>query len=172
MLRGARSVACPLLSVSQLIEQYQLPAVDLLKVDVERAELEVLRGVEGGWKLSDSARHHAFGPAASAAAASRSTGPPLPRPHPPCCLFTSCFPLPASCFLQHHSNPAANMLGVLGCAADRHWPLVRQAALEVHAADLEEVLEILRYRAGFLSVVVEQEAALAGTSLHAVYCRR
>lgn len=49
---------------------------------------------------------------------------------------------------------------------------MRQAALEVHAADLEEVVALLRRQARFSSVVVEQEAALAGTSLHAVYCRR
>lgn len=47
MLSGAQRLACPLVSVSQLIRQHRLAAVDLLKVDVERAELEVLRGVEG-----------------------------------------------------------------------------------------------------------------------------
>ncbi|KAL4854432.1 31-O-demethyl-FK506 methyltransferase FkbM [Chlorella vulgaris] len=101
MLGAAVTVRCPLVSVSQLIRQHSLGAVDLLKVDVERAELQVLRGVE-----------------------------------------------------------------------DQHWPLVQQAALEVHAADLGEVLRILRSEAGFTRVVVEQEAALAGTSLHAVHCTR
>jgi hypothetical protein len=49
---------------------------------------------------------------------------------------------------------------------------VRQAALEVHGSNLEEALGILRGPAGFSSVVVEQDVALEGTSLHAVYCRK
>lgn len=48
MLGAAGTVRCPMVSVSQLIRQHSLGAVDLLKVDVERAELQVLRGVEGG----------------------------------------------------------------------------------------------------------------------------
>jgi hypothetical protein len=47
MLGGAQQQRCRLVTVSGLIREHQLQAVDLLKVDVERAELEVLRGVEG-----------------------------------------------------------------------------------------------------------------------------
>jgi hypothetical protein len=47
MLGAAQTVACPLVSLSQLIEQHGLATIDLLKVDVERAELDVLRGVKG-----------------------------------------------------------------------------------------------------------------------------
>ena len=56
--------------------------------------------------------------------------------------------------------------------AASHWPLVQQAALEVHETSLQEVLAVLRGPAGFSTVVVEQEAALAGSSLHSVYCHR
>lgn len=47
LLGGARQCRCRLVSVSQLILEHRLTAVDLLKVDVERAELDVLQGVEG-----------------------------------------------------------------------------------------------------------------------------
>jgi len=46
MLGTAQTVQCQLMSVSQIMAQEQLTVVDLLKVDVERAELEVLAGVE------------------------------------------------------------------------------------------------------------------------------
>lgn len=36
---------CQLCTVSDLIQEHGLPRVDLLKIDVERAELDVLRGV-------------------------------------------------------------------------------------------------------------------------------
>ncbi|GAB4819450.1 hypothetical protein N2152v2_006496 [Parachlorella kessleri] len=50
---GRRQVTeCPLCTVSDLIDDYSLTKVDLLKVDVERAELEVLRGVsQRHWPL-------------------------------------------------------------------------------------------------------------------------
>ncbi|KAF6259530.1 S-adenosyl-L-methionine-dependent methyltransferase [Scenedesmus sp. NREL 46B-D3] len=46
MLRQAAAVPCRLLTVSQLIEQHALGRVDMLKIDVERAELQVLQGVQ------------------------------------------------------------------------------------------------------------------------------
>jgi FkbM family methyltransferase len=50
MLRGAREVRCDVVTVSQLVEAMaaHVPGftrVDLLKIDVERAELDVLRGI-------------------------------------------------------------------------------------------------------------------------------
>ena len=45
MLASRREEQCQLRSVSQLIEELALPRIDLLKIDVERAELDVLRGV-------------------------------------------------------------------------------------------------------------------------------
>jgi FkbM family methyltransferase len=46
-LRGER-VVCPLKTVSQVIREEGVERVDLLKVDVEKSELEVLEGVEDG----------------------------------------------------------------------------------------------------------------------------
>eukprot|EP00850_Spirogloea_muscicola_P015214 SM000115S23893 [mRNA] locus=s115:35527:38871:+ [translate_table: standard] len=45
MLGKQSKVSCPLLSLSDIIIQEDLTQIDLLKVDVERAELDVLRGV-------------------------------------------------------------------------------------------------------------------------------
>lgn len=45
MLGRRRLVECPLRTLSDLIAQHSLQRVDLLKVDVERAELDVLRGL-------------------------------------------------------------------------------------------------------------------------------
>jgi len=53
MLGSAQTYACPLLTVQQIVQQQGLTCIDLLKVDVERAELDVLQGVGGmaglGW---------------------------------------------------------------------------------------------------------------------------
>ena len=46
MLSGARVVKRPVVTVSDLIEAHGLDSVDLLKIDVERAELDVLNGVD------------------------------------------------------------------------------------------------------------------------------
>ena len=46
MLSGARVVKRPVVTVSDLIEKHGLDSVDLLKIDVERAELDVLNGVD------------------------------------------------------------------------------------------------------------------------------
>ena len=52
MLSGKQQFTCKLVTVSELIRQHQLKGVDLLKVDVERAEVEVLRGVcEKHWPI-------------------------------------------------------------------------------------------------------------------------
>lgn len=37
---------CPLRSVSSIIREYHVPQIDLLKVDAERSELPILRGIE------------------------------------------------------------------------------------------------------------------------------
>ena len=45
MLSGARRVSRPVCSVSDVVDAHGLDVVDVLKIDVERAELDVLRGV-------------------------------------------------------------------------------------------------------------------------------
>jgi 31-O-methyltransferase len=42
---GRECVQCRLTSVSHLLRRHGISSVDLLKIDVERAELDVLRGV-------------------------------------------------------------------------------------------------------------------------------
>lgn len=50
----AESFECPLLSVSDIIRENHLQRVDLLKVDAEKCELEILRGIEPQhWPLID-----------------------------------------------------------------------------------------------------------------------
>jgi FkbM family methyltransferase len=50
LVRGARQVRCEVRTVSDVIAEHRLDRVDLLKVDVEGAELDVLRGVsEPDW---------------------------------------------------------------------------------------------------------------------------
>jgi FkbM family methyltransferase len=44
-LRG-RPVKCPVRTVSDVVREYALPRIDLLKVDVERGELDVLAGID------------------------------------------------------------------------------------------------------------------------------
>jgi FkbM family methyltransferase len=44
-LRG-RAVTCPVRTVSDVLREYALPRIDLLKVDVERGELDVLAGID------------------------------------------------------------------------------------------------------------------------------
>eukprot|EP00955_Chlamydomonas_euryale_P014327 154269-Chlamydomonas_euryale.AAC.7 len=45
-MRGARLVPCRSATLSDAIEELRLPSVDLLKVNVERAEEDVLMGIE------------------------------------------------------------------------------------------------------------------------------
>jgi FkbM family methyltransferase len=40
------NVECPMRTVSEIIREQQVPHIDLLKVDVEKAELDVLEGIE------------------------------------------------------------------------------------------------------------------------------
>ncbi|KAF8072698.1 moxd1 [Scenedesmus sp. PABB004] len=65
-------------------------------------------------------------------------------------------------------------LEVLRGVQPRHWPRIRQVALEVHdvGGQLAAVLRLLRESGGFAHVVVEQDAQLAGSSLFNVYARR
>lgn len=52
MLGSSARVSCPVTTMSTIIDDQQLAKVDLLKVDVERAELDVLRGIDGRhWPL-------------------------------------------------------------------------------------------------------------------------
>lgn len=44
-LLDAQTEECPMCTVSDLIERHSLKCIDLLKVDVEGAELDVLRGI-------------------------------------------------------------------------------------------------------------------------------
>ena len=80
-----------------------LQTVDLLKIDVERAELDVLRGVK---------------------------------------------------------------------AAD--WPSIQQVVMEVHdvGGQLDRVHSLLMDTAGFRQCIIEQDAQLAGSTLHNIYCKR
>ena len=45
MMRGSQEIKCRLITVSDIITSERLEKVDLLKIDVERAEKEVLDGI-------------------------------------------------------------------------------------------------------------------------------
>ncbi|HEY0602462.1 MAG TPA: amino acid adenylation domain-containing protein [Herpetosiphonaceae bacterium] len=92
---------CRLTTISEMIRQHALTAIDLLKIDAQKSELDVLLGI-----------------------------------------------------------------------AAEDWPRIRQIVLEVHDIDgrVAQVQALLE-RKGY-SVVVEQETAMAGTPLYAVYARR
>ena len=47
MLSRSTAVVCELTTVSAVIRQQQLSSVHLIKIDVERAELAVLQGIDG-----------------------------------------------------------------------------------------------------------------------------
>ena len=48
---GKTTLLCPSVTLSQIIHQYQLPRIDLLKVDVERSEWDVIQGIDSShWK--------------------------------------------------------------------------------------------------------------------------
>ncbi|HEY0738442.1 MAG TPA: amino acid adenylation domain-containing protein [Herpetosiphonaceae bacterium] len=92
---------CHLTTISEMMRQHALTAIDLLKIDAQKSELDVLLGI-----------------------------------------------------------------------AAEDWPKIRQIVLEVHdiAGRVAQVQALLE-REGY-SVVVEQETAMAGTPLYAVYARR
>eukprot|EP00775_Hariotina_reticulata_P006323 gene6323-6558_t len=46
IMRDVTSISCDVVTVSQLIQDYNLSTIDLLKVDVERAEWQVLQGIQ------------------------------------------------------------------------------------------------------------------------------
>jgi FkbM family methyltransferase len=49
---NAQQVRCPLRTVSEIIEEHNLPRIDLLKVDCEGAELAVLQGISAAhWQV-------------------------------------------------------------------------------------------------------------------------
>ena len=41
-----QSISCPLRSLSSLIEEHEIDTIDLLKIDVEKSELQVLNGID------------------------------------------------------------------------------------------------------------------------------
>ena len=45
MMSGKEVVRCPLCTVSDLVRKFSLGRIDFLKIDVERLELDVLRGI-------------------------------------------------------------------------------------------------------------------------------
>src|SRR6185369_1847801 len=48
----SRTVSCPVISVSDIIRENDVRRVDLLKIDAEKCELEILRGIESDhWLL-------------------------------------------------------------------------------------------------------------------------
>ncbi|PNH03648.1 31-O-demethyl-FK506 methyltransferase FkbM [Tetrabaena socialis] len=52
MMSGQQQSTCQLVPLSQLIRELRLERIDLLKIDVERAELDVLSGLAPGqWQL-------------------------------------------------------------------------------------------------------------------------
>jgi FkbM family methyltransferase len=48
MRRGMRRVECELTTLSELIEQERIERIDLLKIDAEKAEIDVLEGIRPG----------------------------------------------------------------------------------------------------------------------------
>jgi hypothetical protein len=42
----SRPVQCPVKTLSQVMDECQIEQIDLLKIDAERAELDILRGIE------------------------------------------------------------------------------------------------------------------------------
>lgn len=46
MMSGKEVVRCPLCAVSDLVHEFSLDRIDFLKIDVERLELDVLRGID------------------------------------------------------------------------------------------------------------------------------
>ncbi|GAB5425753.1 MAG: FkbM family methyltransferase [Crocinitomicaceae bacterium] len=56
LLKGKKQVPCELKTLSSVIEEEQIPKIDLLKVDCEGAELKVLQGISSKhWEMIQSA---------------------------------------------------------------------------------------------------------------------
>ncbi|MEZ0542398.1 FkbM family methyltransferase [Fibrella arboris] len=64
-------------------------------------------------------------------------------------------------------------LDVLRGMADRHWPMIRQVVMEVHAIEdrLEQVTTLLREQ-GFSQVITDQQGVLKGTNIYMLYAIR
>jgi FkbM family methyltransferase len=100
--RNVEQVPCEIRTVSDIVEEYDVKRIDLLKVDVEKAELEVLNGI-------------------------------------------------AAC----------------------DWPKVQQVVMEVHdiGGRLQAITDLLM-RNGLGNVIAEQEPALRGSNVYALYAAR
>jgi FkbM family methyltransferase len=100
--RDVEQVRCDIRTVSDIVEEYNIKRIDLLKVDVEKAELEVLKGI---------------------------------------------------------------------AASD--WPNVQQVVMEVHDLDgrLQAITDLLKNN-GIANVIAEQEPALRGSNVYALYAAR
>jgi hypothetical protein len=97
----AQELDCDLRTLSGFLREQELERVDLLKVDVEKAELEVLAGID-----------------------------------------------------------------------DEHWPLIRQAVIEVHDVGGRRAEIAALLAAGGFDVHTEQEPVMRGTPSKMVYARR
>jgi hypothetical protein len=100
--RDVEQVRCDIRTVSDIVEEYNIKRIDLLKVDVEKAELEVLKGI-----------------------------------------------------------------------ASSDWPNVQQVVMEVHDLDgrLQAITALLKNN-GIANVIAEQEPALRGSNVYALYAAR
>lgn len=100
--RDVENVQCEIRTVSDIVREYDVKRIDLLKVDVEKAELEVLHGI---------------------------------------------------------------------AASD--WPKVQQVVMEVHDLDgrLQAITDLLKGN-GLGNVIAEQEPALRGSNVYALYAAR
>jgi len=100
--REVEQVRCEIRTVSDIVQEYGIKRIDLLKVDVEKAELEVLNGI---------------------------------------------------------------------AASD--WPKVQQVVMEVHdlGGRLQAITDLLK-RNGVGNVIAEQEPALRGSNVYALYAAR
>lgn len=150
MLRGRQVVSVPVETVSSLMDQHHLTCVDLLKIDVERAELQVCVCVCVSplrvWGAFVSCPH-LFGARPNTRRKPMLSSPPL--------------------------GPILSCMQVLQGVRPEHWPLVRQVVLEVHDSEgrLAHVVALLE-AAGLRHLVVEQAPALRGSNLHQVWASR
>jgi len=165
MLAAATTHTVPLTTVSSVIEEQQLTRVDLLKVDVERAELDVLRGIElrhwplirqvavevhdvqeeeqqqqGEGKMQHSHPHQASASSTPSSASSTSPSPPSP------------------------AVEAGNGVAV--------QPVTQGNAQRQGVRGRVQVVRELLAQQGLVRVRVEQEGAMQGTNLYMVWAAR